>query len=364
MLRRLRCIHFCLLYAICSLPAVFLGQSCQVSNDTVTSCSPSGQDCGEPTESNTYGYTGAWPQGTSVTVNINTTGLDVNTKDMIVSAITAAFNNWNGVGGVKFTVSASTNNTAGENVYNVRYGPDPDNQGANAFSSPSTSVDGTHVDGNDTILYSNVLSTCLDCFTKVMAHEVGHAFGLNDNSIPNSVLQNLCSQGPTFPPNCMALGPTQADMKASDCEASYSGNTCYDPSQTSAAACQSSNGGGGCTSNCGGGGSPTQCSGTPSCSGASCVNGSWSCPPPPACMSGQCTSSGCVPSCSGNETWDPSRCTCDIATSPIIIDTDGKGFRLTSSSGGVLFDFFGDGRPIQLSWTRAGSTNGWLAGSG
>jgi len=50
-----------------------------------------------------------------------------------------------------------------------------------------------------------------------------------------------------------------------------------------------------------------------------------------------------------------------IATSPIVIDTDGRGFHLTSPGNGVTFDFFGEGEPFQLSWTEAGSSNGWLA---
>jgi len=50
---------------------------------------------------------------------------------------------------------------------------------------------------------------------------------------------------------------------------------------------------------------------------------------------------------------------CDI--SPIIIDTEGEGFQLTSFQGGVKFDIRGDGHPIQLSWTAAGSHNAFLA---
>jgi hypothetical protein len=34
---------------------------------------------------------------------------------------------------------------------------------------------------------------------------------------------------------------------------------------------------------------------------------------------------------------------------------------LTSALDGVLFDFYGDGKPVQISWTAQGSTNGWLA---
>ena len=33
----------------------------------------------------------------------------------------------------------------------------------------------------------------------------------------------------------------------------------------------------------------------------------------------------------------------------------------TSAENGVLFDFFGDGSPVQIAWTAPGSTNGWLA---
>ncbi len=57
-------------------------------------------------------------------------------------------------------------------------------------------------------------------------------------------------------------------------------------------------------------------------------------------------------------------CTCAGGTgcaSPIIVDTVGEGFRLTSASDGVIFDIRGDGRPIQLAWTAWGSHNAFLA---
>lgn len=77
-------------------------------------------------------------------------------------------------------------------------------------------------------------------------------------------------------------------------------------------------------------------------------------------QSGSC--GNCIPpTCSGQSHWDPTHCSCIADTSPIIIDTDGTGFHLTSSSDGVIFDFFGDGKPIRLAWTAAGTTNGWLA---
>lgn len=47
--------------------------------------------------------------------------------------------------------------------------------------------------------------------------------------------------------------------------------------------------------------------------------------------------------------------------SPIIIDTAGEGFHLTSAQAGVLFDITGSGHPIQIAWTAPGSRNAFLA---
>lgn len=53
-------------------------------------------------------------------------------------------------------------------------------------------------------------------------------------------------------------------------------------------------------------------------------------------------------------------CTCQ-PTSPIIIDTAGRGFHLTDAADGVMFDFFADGRPIKMAWTSADSGDAFLA---
>lgn len=60
--------------------------------------------------------------------------------------------------------------------------------------------------------------------------------------------------------------------------------------------------------------------------------------------------------------WVPSNsCPNQSCGSPIVIDTEGTGFHLTSAKDGVVFDFFGDGHPIRIAWTEKGSQNGWLA---
>jgi len=47
--------------------------------------------------------------------------------------------------------------------------------------------------------------------------------------------------------------------------------------------------------------------------------------------------------------------------SPVIIDVGGSGFQLTSAAGGVRFDIYGTGTPIQMGWTAEGAANAFLA---
>jgi hypothetical protein len=55
-------------------------------------------------------------------------------------------------------------------------------------------------------------------------------------------------------------------------------------------------------------------------------------------------------------------CYCIQGSSPILVDTAGDGYSsLTSRANGVRFDLDGDGTPEQISWTRPGSDEAWLA---
>jgi hypothetical protein len=80
----------------------------------------------------------------------------------------------------------------------------------------------------------------------------------------------------------------------------------------------------------------------------------------PGCDTGCCANpTQCYFNGSG-QACNQGTCTCQSAT-PIIVDTTGRGFRLTSAEAGTKFDIFGDGHPIQIAWTAAGSGNAFLA---
>ena len=57
-------------------------------------------------------------------------------------------------------------------------------------------------------------------------------------------------------------------------------------------------------------------------------------------------------------------CTCAggaPCASPIIVDTTGQGFQLTTAEDGVIFDISGTGHPVLIAWTAPKSGNAFLA---
>lgn len=73
-------------------------------------------------------------------------------------------------------------------------------------------------------------------------------------------------------------------------------------------------------------------------------------PPPDPCLNATVPSG----SGSGNDYNSPD-------CSPIIIDTEGEGFHLTSAQAGVMFDITGTGYPVQIAWTDGRSHNAFLS---
>jgi len=65
--------------------------------------------------------------------------------------------------------------------------------------------------------------------------------------------------------------------------------------------------------------------------------------------------------------YSPESCSCDggcdpsVNCSPVVVDTQGDGFDMTSGANGVSFDLESRGTPRQFSWTAANSDDAWLA---
>ena len=84
----------------------------------------------------------------------------------------------------------------------------------------------------------------------------------------------------------------------------------------------------------------------------------YGCPPPPPpdpCC--QCRMSGKPQSGTAKILKTSLCCTCDC---PLIIDTGGNGFDLTSAAAGVKFDMSGTSTPVQMSWTAPGTQDAFL----
>jgi hypothetical protein len=79
-------------------------------------------------------------------------------------------------------------------------------------------------------------------------------------------------------------------------------------------------------------------------------------PTPPASKPGQpCDNDPTAPGGGGDQPTFISGC------SPIILDSEGEGFHLTSASAGVMFDISGTGTAIRIAWTDPAYHNGFLA---
>lgn len=66
--------------------------------------------------------------------------------------------------------------------------------------------------------------------------------------------------------------------------------------------------------------------------------------------------------CENGQTWSFETCQCEgEQNSPILIDVNGDGFRLTDAPGGVWFDLNSNGDRENISWTSVTSDDAWLA---
>jgi hypothetical protein len=185
--------------------------------------------------------------------------------------------------------------------------------------------------------------------TAVMKHEIGHFLGLEETNFP--LAPTIMTQGTCATPAAVTSVSSMDATKAAECLGS--GSPCpfwfffppIDPF-----ACQQGGGYwnfdiGGCFPDP----QPEPCvdcmDNDDCCYGDVCHSGVCGppelfcppCPPDTVCYEGLCS----------------------YAT-PILIDVDGDGFKMTNTAGGVDFDFTGDGQRQRLPWTAVGSDDAWL----
>lgn len=159
-----------------------------------------------------------------------------------------------------------------------------------------------------TWLSNAILQTFPATLAEVMAHEIGHTMGLNDCDYPgcglnSSVMENLAP---------VPIWATEGQPGPTPCDLAVMSGVATD----------------------------------------------YGCPPPPPpdrCC--QCRMKGNQESKGVAVLKTSLCCTCDC---PIIIDTSGNGFDLTSAASGVKFDMSGTASPVQMSWTAPDSQNAFL----
>ncbi len=280
-----------------------------------------------------------WPKGQGVVVLIN--GNDFNAVEQ--AAIREAFTNWqnaNGAtgngSGVTFTFDLVTEAPAPSqtNCHYVQRATTTTGGGVSSISATTTSTGEVITTRAETSIGSAYHTTTTDTeygrtiyddIVSIMAHEIGHPFGLDDayEHAGQTVM------GTTNCPAECVKGPTTCDNDATK-QHGY-------PTPTPAP-------------------SPTPTPPPVTC--PACPNADWSdCPsncfgPVDVCVNG---GTGC-PAVPGVE---QSACWC-YRPSPIVVDVSGNGFNLTNAANGVDFDMTSDGVPERLSWTKGNSDDAWL----
>jgi len=156
----------------------------------------------------TQGANTTWSPGAQVTVNINPT-FSQSQRDAIVAAFTNWQNSSGNNSGVNFSFTYNSTQVTGANTYQVN--SQIPSGGGQAETGGTANSSNTHRSTAFTNIDSRV--TDLTALTQVMAHEIGHTFGLNDCS--------TCAAGTsvmTLPPCCNYNDTTAGRTGPSPCD--------------------------------------------------------------------------------------------------------------------------------------------------
>ncbi len=279
----------------------------------------------------------SWPPGTPITVVINSSHFATSAEQ---DAIKQAFRIWqdaNPNSAVTFTFTAATQQPPPGQDLNTNYVHrfnSPTGAESNIAFTGSATSEGNRTTSAVTAIDPTV--TRLQTITQLMLHEIGHTFGLDDcldcthASTIMSRPAGLCNCpaftcDTTVPKNniywgCPILdGPRQCDVNTVAQRAGYPAPPTPRPPT--------------CTYQ--------EDERTPN--RAFCdINA-------PLCEDGENND------CDNGTDWNDEGCIC---MSPIVVDTLGNGFKLTSVSDGVAFDLVGTGRRVQVSWIQ--DDDAWL----
>jgi len=192
------------------------------------------------------------------------------------------------------------------------------------------------------IIYVNPSVTRRSPVTEVVAHELGHTFGLDD-------CRNCFLYDSVMAPAPFGVSPNRTGRtdNPSDCDNSAVARLYATPTPTPTPTPNPTPGGGGCgecfapVSAC-----LVEDNGYKETESANFED------PPAECCDNAWEQAACI---AGGGQWI--NCSC---LSPIVIDVVGNGFNLTNAQNGVLFDLTNSGTPLQLSWTSANSDDAWL----
>ena len=321
----------------------------------------------------------SWRQGT-ITVIINPT--DFPTEEQR-TAIQSAFTTWqnaNPNSGVTFTFTTGTQPAAGSqlNTYYVNRGTTTTGADTNIGFSGSLNTTGNITQSAVTVLDSSI--TRLSTITHVMLHEIGHTFGLDDcmacaqGSTIMSSYRNDCfcasySCDQQVPFNGIRWGCPPLTQPR-DCEvaavASRAGYPTPTPTPTPEPdPCDSQVEGSGlvitnapCTED---GGDLAE-SGMGECSDGidNDQDGLIDCDEE-SCQRYGCSASGCSSYqqelCIALGTMG---CWQGMCYTPILIDVNGDGYKMTNAANGVSFEVLPNFRLTKLSWTAENSDDAWL----